>query len=156
MPTIACDCCFMGEKVEEAKLSEKCMPIIVHKNLMDRWVTSHVVSRKGADAWAVKISAFDLEQAGFAKFIYKSDGEPSIKDFKRAVVAKHREKVGPALQVIVEESGVGESQSNAHVERAIWEVEGLARTLMFAAQELHDVKVPLAHPVRTWAIEYSG
>ena len=64
VPTIACDYCFMGEKVEDDKLSDKCLPIIVHKNVSDRWVTSHVVPKKGANAWAVKISAFDLERSG--------------------------------------------------------------------------------------------
>ena len=56
----------------------------------------------------------------------------------------------------MEESGVGESASNAHVERAIWEVEGMARTLIFAAEEAHGVKTELDHPLRLWAIEYAG
>ena len=60
------------------------------------------------------------------------------------------------VRVQYEEAGTGESQQNAHVERAIWEVEGLARTNVFAAEALHGVKKALDHPLRIWAIEYAG
>jgi len=33
----------MGEKVEDEKLSSKCLPILARKFYKDRWVTSHVV-----------------------------------------------------------------------------------------------------------------
>eukprot|EP00971_Amphidinium_carterae_P260038 5159390-Amphidinium_carterae.1 len=56
----------------------------------------------------------------------------------------------------MEESGVGESQQHAIVERAIWEVESMARTLMFAAFELHDAKFPLDQPLRVYAVEYGA
>ena len=60
------------------------------------------------------------------------------------------------MNVQMEESGVGESQQNAIVERAIWEVESMNRTLVHAAQELHDVTLKLTHPVRVFAIEYAS
>ena len=75
---VACDYAFMGEKVEDEKLSSKCLPILVHKFYKDRWVTSHVVPKKGEDSYAVKQAARDLEQSGLQNFIYKSDGERSI------------------------------------------------------------------------------
>ena len=60
---VSCDYWFMGEKVEDECLSTMCLPVLVHK-FSDRWVTSHVVPKKGADPWAVKIAAHDLEQFG--------------------------------------------------------------------------------------------
>ena len=84
--SVYCDYCFMGEKVEDDKLSDKCLPILVHKFTQDRWVTSHVVPRKGADSWAVKVSAADIQLSGLQHFIYRSDGGPAIKVLKEAVI----------------------------------------------------------------------
>ncbi len=155
VPVVACDYAFMGEKVEDEQLSDKCLPILVHKFGPDRWLSSHVVKKKGPDPWAVAIAAHDLALSGLQKLVYKSDGEPSIKALKAAVVRKLRESSG-AVDVQFEESGVGESQGNAMVERAIWEVESMARTLVHAAQELHGVKFELTHPIRVFAVEYAS
>ena len=152
---VACDYCFMGELVEDERMSDKCLPILVHKFFPDRWVTSHVVRKKGVDDWAVKVAAQDLEASGSPHFIYKSDGEPSIRALKAAAVRKLRETSGEVV-VKMEESGVGESAQNAIVERAIWEVESMARVLCHAASELHGVQFPLTHPIRVFAVEYAS
>eukprot|EP00971_Amphidinium_carterae_P219751 4362905-Amphidinium_carterae.1 len=60
---VACDYCFMGEGVES-----KILPILVHKFYRDRWVTAHVVKRKGPDEHAVDTVADDLEAAGVTHF----------------------------------------------------------------------------------------
>ena len=68
----------MGEKVEDDRMSDRCLPILVHKSYKDRWVTSHVVEHKGADEWATKVAAQDILLSGLKDFVYKSDGERSI------------------------------------------------------------------------------
>eukprot|EP00973_Karenia_brevis_P023772 3277965-Karenia_brevis.AAC.1 len=67
-----------------------------------------------------------------------------------------QEAQGGEVQVIPEESGVGESELNPVVERSIWEVESLARTLVHSAEENHGVEFELRHPIREWAIECAG
>ena len=136
-------------------MSDRCLPILVHKFYKDRWVTSHVVEHKGADEWATKVAAQDILLSGLKDFVYKSDGERSIVALKHEVVRKLRRDVGP-IGVQFEESGVGESQGNAVVERAIWEIESMTRTLVHAAQDFHDVKLKLTHPVRIFAVECSA
>ena len=149
---VATDHAFMGEKVEDDRMSDRCLPILVHKFCKDRWVTSHVVEHKGADEWATKVAAQDILLSGLKDFVYKSDGERSIVALKHEVVRKLRRDVGP-IGVQFEESGVGESQGNAVVERAIWEIESMTRTLVHAAQDFHDVKLELTHPVRIFAVD---
>ena len=136
-------------------MSDRCLPILVHKFYKDRWVTSHVAEHKGADEWATKVAAQDILLSGLKDFVYKSDGERSIVALKHEVVRKLRRDVGP-IGVQFEGSGVGESQGNAVVERAIWEIESMTRTLVHAAQNFHDVKLELTHPVRIFAVEYSA
>ena len=53
---IAMEFAVMGEKVEDDRVSDKCLPILVHKFYEDRRVTSHVVEHKEADEWAAKMA----------------------------------------------------------------------------------------------------
>ena len=55
-----------------------------------------------------------------------------------------------------EESRVGESQGNAVVQRAVWNIKSLTWTNVHTAQEFHDVKLELAHLVRIFAVEDSA
>ena len=60
----------------------------------------------------------DILLSGLKEFVYKSDGERSIVALKHEVARRLRRDAGP-IGVQFEESGVGESQGNAVVERAI-------------------------------------
>ena len=72
--------------------------------------------------------------------MYKSDGERSIVARKHEVARSLRRDAG-LIGVQFEESVVGESRGNAVVERAIWEIESMARTLVHAAQEFLEAKL---------------
>ena len=65
---VACDYAFMGEKEQDDQMSNKCLRVLVHKFYRDRWVTSHVVPRKGADQWASKMVSHDLKLSGLQSF----------------------------------------------------------------------------------------
>ena len=68
----------------------------------------------------------DMDAIGVAeeRIIVKTDQEPSMTDMQNSIAQK-RAKHGTAL----ENSRVGDSNSNGKVERAIQDFEGLARTL---------------------------
>ena len=57
------------------------------------------------------------------------------------------------IGVQFEESRVGESQGNAAVQRAMWNIKSMTRTHVHTAQEFHDVKLEPAHLVRIFAVE---
>ena len=59
---------------------------------------------------------------------------------KHEVARRLRRDAGPI--------GVGESQGNAVVERAIWEIESMTR--------IHDAKLELTHLVWVFVVEYSA
>ena len=117
--------------------------------VQDKWVTSQVVEHKGADEWAAKVATHDILSTGLKEFVYKSDGERSMVALKHEVARKLKRDAGP-IWVPFEESGVGESQGNAVVEVAIWEIESMTRTLVHATQEFHDAKLELTHLVRVF------
>ena len=109
----------------------------------------------GADGWAMKVAAADIQLSGLQHFTYRSDGEPAIKALKEAVIRKLRETSGN-VEIKLEESGVGESQSAGFIERAIWDIESMSRTLVFQAQEIHGCSFDLRHPIRVFAVEYAS
>ena len=112
-------------------------------------MTSHVVEHKGADERATKVATHDVLLSGLKEFVYKSDHCSAL---KHEVARRLRRDAGP-IRVQFEESGVGESQGNAVVERAIWEIELMTTTLVHAAQEFQDVKLELTYLVRVFAVE---
>ena len=48
--------------------------------------------RKGEDLCAIQASANDLELSGYTDFVFKSDGEASIKALRRRAVEELRKK----------------------------------------------------------------
>ena len=64
--------------------------------------------------------------------------------------------MGNDAQIKFEEPGVGESACNGVVEREILEVESQARTLVHAAEQMHDTNLEPAHGLKLWAVEYAG
>ena len=91
IPTLHSDYAFMGEKSETEIMDERNLPIIVTKDGGTKWVDAHVVQSKGIQhQYSVKALARDLEAAGYANFLYKSDNEPALIALKRAAVAELR------------------------------------------------------------------
>ena len=59
VPSICCDYCFMGKKLDVEVVEVETVPIIVRRGGTDRWITSHPVTRKGDDPWVVNSVAND-------------------------------------------------------------------------------------------------
>ena len=155
VPTICIDYAFMGEKGDENLAGALNMPILVCKCLPDRWVSADAVPSKGAaEPYGAQRLAEEIVKSGFPRIILKSDGEPAIVEMKREAVKRAREEV--AVEVILEESHAYVSQTNGVVEQAVGAIEAKTRTLKFATEEMHGVKLEPNSPVLTWAVSYAG
>ena len=155
MAKVAMDYCFMGDKVEDDRLSDKCMPILVVRDAVASAVDSFVVPNKGTvHAYPAVTLAKAIERYGHDTIIVRSDGERSLVEVKRAASVILREKHG--ITVRPEESKVGDSKSNGFIERAIWEVESLVRTLVHQSNEMHKVKLGAQDEILTWAVVFAG
>ena len=60
------------------------------------------------------------------------------------------------MNAIQEESPVGDSQKNGYIERAVLEVQALARALVHETREWRQAKFELARPIVIWGIRYSS
>ena len=148
---VCVDYCFLTEKVkaqenehvEEVKANVS-MTILVMIETMCRSVWAYAVENKGSDDWVAEQIVDDLETVGLAgeRIIIKADQEVAITDLQRTV-ARLRKDHGSAL----EQSRVGDSNSNGKVERAIQDLKGLVRTLKAALEINVGGKVNLSDPI---------
>ncbi len=97
--------------------------------------------------------AEDTETTGLnsERMVVKADQEASITDVQRAVI-KMRSGHGAAL----EQSRVGDSNSNGRVERGVQDLEGMVRTLRAALEESVGERVHLNDPIVPWMVRHAG
>jgi hypothetical protein len=60
------------------------------------------------------------------------------------------------MEVILEESAVGDSSGNGNAEMAVREVKAKTRSLRHQAEKLHGVEVGSDSPLVTWMVEYAA
>ena len=125
--------------------------IIVAKHRDSKSVLARVVPVKGAsnDFAAKRIWAF-LRELGLehADLVLRSDKELAIVDLLNEVSRKR----GPAKSFL-EQSSVGESQSNGMIERGI---EGQIRVLKDALETRIRNQITADHPVLSWLVEFEA
>ncbi len=117
-------------------------------------VWAYAVESKGAsETWTTEQILEDMETVGITneRIIMKADQEPSIIDVQRSV-AKARSGYGTAL----ENSKVGDSNSNGKIERCIQDFKGLVRTLRSDVESKINEKIDLEHPVVPWMIRHAA
>ena len=81
----------------------------------------------------------------------KGDQEPALRDL-RSEMARIRK---PAA-TLLEESPVGESQSNGVIERGVQTAEGQIRVLKDALETRLKCGIPAQHNVIAWLVEFAG
>ena len=113
VPTVSIDYAFLNEKQEVGNTENSGMPILAIKDRKSGMIQSRVVPAKGTDKFAIKRLKKDIELLGYKKIILKSDNESSILALKQAV------KDSTNIEVILEESPVGDHQANGEIENAI-------------------------------------
>ena len=82
-----------------------------------------------------------------------SDQEPSIEARTQEV---NRVKRVSDVEVVCEDSPVGESQSNGDAERGIREVKGQMRTMRGAMDSRYEERISPDHPALSWLARHAG
>ena len=123
----------------------------VAKDTRTKAIFAHVVPRKGlAHAHGAEELIKDIEKLGYKKIILKSDGEPALKNIQEEV---RRRREDPT---IIENSPVGESQSNGIAERCVRAVFDQVRVLRHALEIRLGLKLNSMHPVLCWLVEHAA
>ena len=148
IPVISYDYGFLGGDDASVSSLAHSMPVLVGHDRRSKADWTHPVPSKGtADPYPAKAVAKDLEMTGYKRVILKSDQEPSIVAVLREAANLWKGEVVP------EGSPKGESKSNGEVERAVQNMQGLARTLKEAIEIKTKCEIPSRHPVLAWLVE---
>ena len=129
------------------------MTVLAMKETLCQSVWAYAVKTKGAgEAWIADQIVEDMETIGLTeeKIILKTDQEVSMTDVQKAIV-KTRAGHGTAL----EQSRVGDSNSNVRVERSIQDLKGLVRMLRSATEEKTGEKIHLEDPIVPWVVRHA-
>jgi hypothetical protein len=130
---------------------ERLLTVVVVRDKISGTSFASTVEKKGStDESAVEQTVAFVRRLGHPKMIIKSDQEPSIADFSRAV-ARVLE-----CQCIPEHSRVSESQSNGVAEVGVQIVEGMLRTQKLGLERRLGAKIPCAHPAMTWLVPHAA
>ena len=125
-----------------------CITVLVIKDFLHKSIWAYPVEGKGVAAaeWLVAQVIEDLDTCGLdgCHMVVKSDQEPSIIEVQKEI-AEWRRRAGTGGTAL-ENSRVGDSQSNGRVERAIGELGGLIQTYKAGLESRLGVKVTLQHP----------
>ena len=136
----------------------KMAPFIVIRDHQTRMTFSHKLLGKSTtdedySRYVVHAVMKDLKSLDYKKIVLKSDQEKALVALQERL---RQLRNGINEQTILENSPVGESQSNGVVEKAVQEVENLAGTLLAALEERLDIVLPIESAVFAWLIDYSS
>ena len=148
VPMISVDYMFMADR--QVKEEERGMPILVLKDRRSKLTWARVVPAKGVNAYAIKQTAKMITLLGYTKIIFKSDGEPAIKALKEAI------KNELAIEVIMEESPVGDHAANGDVESAVRQVQGQIRTMKDALESRCGQRLPRDSHALPWLVAHAA
>lgn len=163
VPRVRLDYCFLteadgtsGEATEAAAGQEESgQTVLVMQESECRSVWAYAVDQKGAgEEWVVHQICEDLETIGLKddRLIVKEDQENSAVDVAREVARNRGGRFGTAI----DNSRVGDSDSNGTIERAIQDVEGQCRTMRSALEEKLKTKITLSSPITPWLIRHAA
>ena len=119
IPMVTLDYMFLSD--DRNSDEDNSMPILVVKDVLSPgcgtgMVFAHVVPRKGANSYAIKILSKDIAILGHPELVLKSDSEPAIIALKEAAKRERSERI------VFESPPIKESQANGAIENAVQQV----------------------------------
>jgi hypothetical protein len=146
VPHIHVDYGFLGTEEDEEK-----MIIQVARSEESRALLVHAVPRKGlAHVHGAEQLIRDIEELGYKKVILKADNEPATHAL-REEVQKQRED-----ETLLENSPVGESQSNGVAERAVQAAGEHIRVVKLALENKVGIRSPAVRPIMSWIAKHAA
>ena len=96
----------------------------------------------------------DMETIGLKneRVVVKSDQEPAIVEVMKEVQRRRESDYGTAL----DNSRVGDSDSNGTIESMVGLAEGMARVLRFSIEDRIGTKLKMSDPIMPWLVRHAG
>ena len=164
LPRARMDYCFLTESVEredgeygerEVARADTTITVVVMQESLCRSVWLYAVETKvSMDEWMIQQVCDDLETIGFKneRLVLKTDQEPAIVDVMKEIQKTRECEYGTAI----DNSRVGDYDSNGAIENAVGSIEGVVRTLRVALEERLVGKVKITDPIIPWMVRHAG
>ena len=136
------------DEEESDKTDGDTQTLLVMQESECRSVWSYAVDRKGAsEEWVIHQICEELETVGLKddRIIAREDQEPAIIDVAREIARNRGGRFGTAI----DNSRVGDSDSNGTIERAVQDVEWQCRTMRSALEKKIGTKITLMSAITT-------
>ena len=112
---------------------------------------AYVVPNKGECEYATRRGAQDMNNIlGYNKMNFKGDQEPGLRVLMSNVKALSGD------QCTLDDSPVGDSQSNGDVESAVKQVQGQFKTMTSDLERCYKRVIPADHNVMPFLVKHSG
>ena len=142
-PVLSIDYGFMRDTEDSEE--EDCLPILVMRDRKTQGYAASVVDSKGVNDYALKFVIGYVRSLGWKRRTFKSDNEEALLALKRRVTEN---LVG--VEVIPEESPVGDHSAKGEAENAVREVKRKVRCIKGSLEEYLGFRLPFNHPMLTW------
>ena len=143
---MVCDYCFLGDKDDGDTLIVQVM-----RDVNTKCIFAHAVPRKGVShVFGSEQICKDIEGLGYKEVVIKTDNEPAMITLQQEIKSKRSDRT------ILENSPVGESQSNGVAERAVKTVTTQVRIMRLALQARTGVSFSSLHPVTVWMVNHAA
>ena len=154
IPVIGIDYGFLNDRDPTGDPVESA-PILVHltKGMLDLWISSAMVPRKGTDEYAIGRLAVEILGVGSTEVMIRSDPEPSTVALEEAAASRVRPD---RVKVVPEESAVADSRGNGFAESTVKEVRNLARTPLSSLNAQCEHTFGGDDAVVVWLVRYVG
>ena len=154
MPRVIVDYCFLTDSGDDDSLTA-----LVMKETMCGSVWAYALSSKSVaeDPWVAEQLVDDMCTVGMARerVVIKSDQEAAIVELQ-SEVAKRRNYNDYGVGTGIENSKVGDSNSNGKIERAIRDVKNMIRTHRSALEASIKTKVTLSCKILPWLVRHAA
>ena len=143
------DFCFLGDEDDEASV-----PCFVVRDHRTRLTFAHALQGKATNetygGFLIKSVVADIARMGYRRVRFRTDQEPAC------LALQSRVKEQSDIEIVLQNSPVGESQSNGAAEKAVQDIEDQVRCLKDALEErIHD-KIPRESTVLPWMVEHAA
>jgi hypothetical protein len=146
VPHIHVDYGFLGAEEDEEK-----MIIQVARHEESRALLAHAVPRQGlAHVHGAEQLIRDIEELGCKKVILKADNEPAMHTLQEEVKKQRQD------ETLLENSPVGESQSNGVAERAVQAAGEHIRVVTLALENKVGIRFLVVRPVTSWIAKHAA
>jgi hypothetical protein len=146
VPHIHVDYGFLGTEEDEEK-----MIIQVARDEGSRAILVHAVPRKGlAHVHGAEQLIRDIEESEYKKVTLKADNEPATHALQEEVKKQRQD------ETLLENSPVGESQSNGVAERAVQAAGEHIRVVKLALESKVGIRFPAVRPIMSWIAKHAA